>query len=135
VQVEVTDQRVLLQHGMPVEDPPRGPYNVTVVLKGVGIAEMNAGPQPVIGLSDLLPKPGKATMLLPTPKTRTTAALHLDLVTQHRLHYEDEFVLSFHMHFHKLLKWLIAVPLLAMAVVVLIVGQSTGYESKSYHLG
>jgi len=136
VQVEVTDQRTILEHGVPSDNPPRGPYNITVLLKGVGVAEMNAGPQPVIGLSDLLPKPGKSVVQLPCPKTRTTAAVNLDLVTQHKLHYEDEFVVSFHMHYHKLLKWLIALPLLAMAVVVLLIGQSMGYaDSKSYHLG
>lgn len=136
VQVEVTDQRTLLEHGLPVEDLQRGPYNVTVLLKGVGVADMNAGPQPVIGLSDVLPKPGKSIVVLPNPRTRTTAAVHLDMVTEHRLHYEDEFVVSFHMHFHKLLKWLIALPLLGMALVVLLVGQSEGYEdTKQYHLG
>jgi hypothetical protein len=136
VQLEVTDQRALLVQGVPSDDPPRGPYNVTVLLKGVGVAEMNAGPQPVIGLSDVLPKPGKSVVALPCPRTRTTAAVHLDLITEHRLHYEDEFVVSFHMHFHKLLKWLIALPLLGMALVVLMAGQSLGYaDTTSYHLG
>ncbi len=31
----------------------------------------------------------------------------------------DEFSLSFHLHFHKLLKWLVALPPALMAVAVL----------------
>jgi hypothetical protein len=138
IQVEITDQRTYLDKttGLPVDDPPRGPYNVTVMLRGVGVAEMNSGPQPVIGVSDVIDKPGKAVIQIPCPKTRTTAAVHLDLTTQYGLHYQDEFVVSFHMHFHKLLKWLIALPMLVMSAVVLAVGQSWGYDAgRSYHLG
>ncbi|KAF6259028.1 hypothetical protein COO60DRAFT_1270373 [Scenedesmus sp. NREL 46B-D3] len=90
---------------------------------------MNAGPQPVIGVSDVLEKPGKTVIELPCPRTRTTAAVHLDVITKNGLHFEDEFVLSFHMHFHKLLKWLIALPLLTMASVAIIVAQSYGFDA------
>ncbi|WIA09420.1 hypothetical protein OEZ85_008825 [Tetradesmus obliquus] len=128
VQVELWDARTMLDHGMPIDDPPRGPYNITVMLKGVGVAEMNAGAQPVIGVSDVLEKPGKTVIEIPCPRTRTTAAVHLDVITKNGLHFEDEFVLSFHMHFHKLLKWLIALPLLAMASVTIIVAQSYGFD-------
>lgn len=136
IPVELWDQRTILDHGVPVENSARGPYNVSVILKGVGIAEMNAGPQPVIGVSDVLDKPGKVVIEIPCPKTRTTAAVSLDMTTKHGLHYQDEFVLSFHMHFHKLLKWLIALPLLAMSVVAVIFAQTMGFDSgRTYHLG
>jgi hypothetical protein len=40
------------------------------------------------------------------------------------------------MHFHKLLKWLVALPLLGMALVVAMMGQALGYaDTKNYHLG
>eukprot|EP00882_Tetradesmus_deserticola_P011585 GHRQ01012257.1.p2 GENE.GHRQ01012257.1~~GHRQ01012257.1.p2 ORF type:complete len:312 (+),score=119.86 GHRQ01012257.1:2070-3005(+) len=129
VQVELWDARTLLHNGVPIDESQRGPYNVTVTLKGVGVAEMNAGPQPVIGVSDVLEKPGKAVIEIPCPRTRTTAAVHLDVITKYGLHFEDEFVLSFHMHFHKLLKWLIALPLLTMASVAVIVAQSYGFDA------
>eukprot|EP00879_Flechtneria_rotunda_P003998 GHRR01004239.1.p1 GENE.GHRR01004239.1~~GHRR01004239.1.p1 ORF type:complete len:449 (+),score=111.00 GHRR01004239.1:366-1712(+) len=136
IQVEVWDQRTILEKGTAVQNLRRGPYNVTVMLKGVGVADMNTGPQPVIGVSDVIDKPGKTVIEIPCPRTRTTATVHLDLVTQHGLHYEDEFVVSFHMHFHKLLKWLIALPLLAMAMVVVAAGQSMDFDAgRSYHLG
>ncbi len=94
------------------------------------------GPQPVIGVADVLDVPGKALLELPCPRTRTTAAVRLDVVTKHGLHYEDEFSLSFHMHFHKLLKWLVAGPLLAMAAVVIATAQGMGYDAgRSYDLG
>jgi len=137
VKVAIVDKRKLLHHGTLEERPDAGPYNVTVVLKGVGVAEMNAGPQPVIGVADTFAKPGEYMVELPCPRTRTTAAVHIDVADEHGLHYQDEFVLSFHMHYHKLLKWLIALPLLAMALVVWGITQSREFEdaSKSFYLG
>ncbi len=51
---------------------------------------------------------------IPCPRTRSTATIHLELTDSTGLTLSDEFTLSFHMHFHKLLKWLIAGPLALM---------------------
>lgn len=139
VNVEIIDQRAVFDAGGSMLEISRGgPYNISVVLKGVGVTEMNSGPQPVIGVADTLPKPGKYLLELPCPRTRTTASVHIDLYDAHGLHYEDEFVLSFHVHFHKLLKWLIALPVLAMCAVLLVVSRTREgeeYDGKTYHLG
>jgi hypothetical protein len=137
VEVNIVDERKLLHQGHLEATEGLGPYNVTVVLKGVGVAEMNAGPQPVIGVADTFNAPGRYVVEVPCPRTRTTAAVHLDVMDKHGLHYEDEYVVSFHIHFYKLLKWLVALPLLAMAVVLLAAAQSADFTdaAKSYNLG
>lgn len=38
---------------------------------------------------------------------------------KHGLVFADEFALSFHMHFYRLLKWLVALPLAFTAVALL----------------
>jgi len=192
----VQDWRAVMRDGR-VTGTQQGPYNVTVMLQGVGVREMNAGaaqrrcclgwlapglcalpgsacdpasscccphlpraglparsssplpskqlslswcagPAPVIGLSDTLPKPGKFVLELPVPRTRATATVHVDVVDAFGVHYVDEFSLSFHVHFYKLLKYLIALPLLAMGAVVLLLplgGASSADLRKAYHLG
>lgn len=74
---------------------------------------------------------------IPCPRTRTTATVRVDLVDSNLVHYHDEFVLSFHVHFHKLLKYLVALPLLGMCAVVLAVTAPllAGGEYAAYDLG
>ena len=56
---------------------------------------------------------------VPCPRTRSTATIHLEMVDAAGLVFTDDFALSFHMHFHRLLKWLVAAPFLACAAAVL----------------
>lgn len=45
------------------------------------------------------------------------------MVDSSGLLYSDEFALSFHMHFHRLLKWAVALPLgLMLAVLAAVAG-------------
>jgi hypothetical protein len=56
-------------------------------------------------------------------------------LTFQRLSYADEFPLSFHVHFHKLLKYLVALPLLASAAVALAVAAPyLGEDEEGYGL-
>lgn len=118
VRVVVVDKRPILAKGMPA-GTHGGPYNVTVMLKGVGVEDMGAGPQPVIGVADTLRGPGTFLMELPCPHTRTAATVSVHLADRHQLVSVDEFALSFHLHFHKLLKWLVAAPLALMLALLL----------------
>ena len=52
------------------------------------------------------------------PRTRTTATVHVELWDANGLVSTDEFAVSFHLHFHKLLKWLVALPVVCMAVLL-----------------
>ncbi|KAK9817910.1 hypothetical protein WJX72_004192 [[Myrmecia] bisecta] len=136
VRFEIVDNRppaILWPPGQPKpaeSENARGPYTVFVTLKGVGSEEMKAGDAPVIGMTDTYSKPGIYTLEIPCPKTRSTATIHIEMHDEHKMSFEDEFSLSFHMHFHRLLKWLVAVPLTAMAVAVLsMVHAPNVYES------
>lgn len=40
----------------------------------------------------------------------------------------DEFSLSFHLHFHKLLKWLVAMPMIAMVAILFLIRKEEDKE-------
>ena len=65
---------------------------------------MNMGASPVIGVVDTYSQPGTYELLLPCPRTRTTALIQLTMVDAYKLEYRDEFPLSFHMHWYKFVK-------------------------------
>jgi len=94
-------------------------YKVSATLVGVGVKEMNSGEQPVIGLSQVLNATGTYMMDLPCPKSRTTATIRLEMKDDTGSVYFDEFALSFHIHFYRLLKWLVVGPMCLMAAAVL----------------
>ena len=98
---------------------PNSSYKVTATLVGVGAREMNAGEQPVIGLTQVVNATGAYTIELPCPRSRTTATIRLSVTDENGSTYVDEFPLSFHVHFYRLLKWLVVGPLTLMAMVVL----------------
>jgi hypothetical protein len=94
-------------------------YKVTATLVGVGAREMNAGDQPVIGLTQLVNSSGTYTINLPCPRSRTTAMIRLEMKDEAGSTYVDEFPLSFHVHFYRILKWLVVGPLTLMVTVIL----------------
>lgn len=47
--------------------------------------------------------------------------VRIEMVDSSGLQYADEFALSFHMHYHRLLKWAVAGPLGLMLAVLLAV--------------
>lgn len=81
-----------------------GPYNASVLLKNIGAREMNAGASPVIGLLDTFNQSGTYEMVLPCPKSRTTALIQIRILDEYSAEYTDEFPLSFHMHWYKFIK-------------------------------
>lgn len=97
-----------------------GPYRVLVMLEGVGVTEMRAGEAPVIGLTDNYRAPGTHTLVLPAPKSRTTATVTIRMVDPHGRVHRDSFALSFHVNFYRMLKWVLAGPFVACAVWALL---------------
>ena len=77
-------------------------------------------------MTETFHKPGRYTLHLPCPKSRATALVRLELRTPSAVVYVDEFAQSFHMHFDKLLKWLVALPLLAMGMFLLVLQPDDG---------
>ena len=87
-------------------------------LQGVGVKEMRDGDSPVVGVADAFPGPGLYTVDLPCPRAQASAVVRIEMVDSSGLVYADEFALSFHIHYHRLLKWAIALPLGAMLLVL-----------------
>lgn len=120
LKVHIVDRRPLASaNGSVVQYGHSGPYKVNVMLKEVGIWEMNMGPEPIIGASHTQDAPGSFVVSLPCPKSKTTATVHIVVSDAHGFQAVDEFALSFHMHYYKLLKWMVALPMVASGVVVL----------------
>lgn len=57
-------------------------------------------------------RPGKYRLKLPTVNVRTAGTVIVEMVDKNGLHFSDDFSLTFHMHYYKLLKWLIVLPML-----------------------
>ena len=116
VQFTIVDERA---HAQGVGSAATSSYKVSVVLSGVGAKEMNSGDQPVIGMADIYNKTGTYTIEIPCPRSRSTAVVRVQMKTEASLTYSDEFSLSFHVHFYRLLKWLVVLPFMFAAVAVL----------------
>lgn len=95
-------------------------------MQSIDTASMNSGDQPIIGMSETYQRPGRYTIHLPCPKSRATALVRVELQTPNGIIFVDEYAQSFHMHFDKLLKWLVAAPLLAMGLFLLVLRPDTG---------
>ena len=100
--------------------PLSAPYTVTMKLRGVGIPEMNDGKNPVVGVSKVFEAPGSYYFEIPCPKSRTTSMIEVSMTDMHMKSYKDSFPVSFHMSFYRILKWLLALPLIAAHIAVLI---------------
>jgi hypothetical protein len=94
--------------------------NLPVAVQNIDTASMNAGEQPVIGMQDVFQAPGRYVMHVPCPRSRAVAVIRIEMRDANGIVYVDEFQQSFHVHFSKLLKWLVAGPLLVMGLFLLV---------------
>ncbi|CAN7113303.1 unnamed protein product [Brassica rapa subsp. narinosa] len=88
----------------------QAPYNVTTTLLVPG----NYQGDRRIKQSQIYDRPGKYRIKLPTVGVRTTGTVMVEMVDENGLHFSDEFSLTFHMYYYKLLKWLLVLPMLGM---------------------
>ncbi len=87
---------------------------------------MNMGyPRPPILLSSTALEPTTHSAPAP-PRPQASAVVRIEMVDSSGLQYADEFALSFHMHYHRLLKWAVAAPLGLMLAVLLAVTRPRG---------
>lgn len=63
---------------------------------------------------------GKYRIKLPTVGVRTTGTVLVEMVDKNGLYFSDDFALTFHMYYYKLLKWLIVLPMLGMFGILVI---------------
>lgn len=78
--------------------------SIICYLQNVGVKEMNAGNSPIIGVMEVYDLPGIYTVTIPCPKSRSTAVVRLEMKDKNKILFVDEFSLSFHMHWYKLMK-------------------------------
>jgi len=106
----------------------QAPYNVTVTLLVPGNYQ---GDRRIV-VSGLYHQPGKQRMMLPTVPVRTTGTVVVEMVDKNGLYFSDEFSLTFHMHYYKLLKWLLLLPMLGMFGVLVILRPQEGAPLPSF---
>ncbi|KAE9611022.1 hypothetical protein Lal_00015807 [Lupinus albus] len=94
----------------------QGPYNVTTSLLVPG----NYQGERTIKQNQIYNQPGKYRMKLPTVGVRTTGTVLVEMVDKNGLYFSDDFSLTFHMHYYKLLKWLVVLPMLGMFGVLVV---------------
>ncbi|KAK7390625.1 hypothetical protein VNO78_25952 [Psophocarpus tetragonolobus] len=94
----------------------QGPYKVTTSLLVPG----NYQGERTMKLNNTYDQPGKYRIKLPTVSVRTTGTVLVEMVDRNGLYFSDEFSLTFHMHYYKLLKWLLVLPMLGMFGVLVI---------------
>ncbi|KAH8484961.1 hypothetical protein H0E87_026650 [Populus deltoides] len=94
----------------------QAPYNVTTTLLVPG----NYQGDSMIKQNQIFDRPGKYRIKLPTVGVRTTGTVLVEMVDKNGLYFSDDFSLTFHMHYYKLLKWLLVLPMLGMFGVLVI---------------
>ncbi|KAF6175996.1 hypothetical protein GIB67_032619 [Kingdonia uniflora] len=94
----------------------QAPYNVTITLLVPG----NYQGEKRITHSQVYDRPGKYRIKLPTVPVRTTGTVVVEMVDKNKIHFSDDFSLTFHMHYYKLLKWMVVLPMLGMFGVLVI---------------
>ncbi|RZC80586.1 hypothetical protein C5167_043167 [Papaver somniferum] len=107
----------------------QAPYNVTTTLWVPG----NYQGERRITQNQVYDRPGTYRIKLPTVPVRTTGTVLVEMVDKNGLHFTDEFSLTFHMHYYKLLKWLLVLPMLGMfGVLVILRPQEAGQPLPSF---
>ncbi|XP_020272976.1 protein DEFECTIVE IN EXINE FORMATION 1 [Asparagus officinalis] len=106
----------------------QGPYNVTTTLLVPG----NYQGERRIVVNNVYNQPGKQRIKLPTVPVRTTGTVLVEMVDKNGLYFSDEFSLTFHMHYYKLLKWLLFLPMLGMFGVLVILRPQEGAPLPSF---
>ncbi|KAL9239025.1 hypothetical protein vseg_013383 [Gypsophila vaccaria] len=104
------------------------PYNVTITLLVPG----NYQGEKSIKQNQIYDKPGKYRMKFPTVKVRTTGTILVEMLDTNALYFSDEFSLTFHMYYYKLLKWLVVLPMVGMFGVLVIIRPQEGMPLPSF---
>jgi hypothetical protein len=94
----------------------QAPYNVTTTLLVPG----NYQGDRTIKQTQIFKGVGKYRIKLPTVGVRTTGTVLVEMTDKNGVYFSDEFSLTFHMYYYKLLKWLIVLPMLGMFGILVI---------------
>ncbi|XP_047961112.1 protein DEFECTIVE IN EXINE FORMATION 1 [Salvia hispanica] len=94
----------------------QAPYNVTISLLVPG----NYQGERTIKQDQIFDRPGTHRIKLPTVGVRTAGAVMVEMVDRNGIYFSDDFSLTFHMYYYKLLKWLLVLPMLGMFGILVI---------------
>ncbi|KAL2509891.1 Protein DEFECTIVE IN EXINE FORMATION 1 [Forsythia ovata] len=94
----------------------QSPYNVTISLLVPG----NYQGERTIKQNQVFDRSGVHRVKLPTVGVRTAGTVLVEMVDKNGLYFSDDFSLTFHMYYYKLLKWLLVLPMLGMFGVLVI---------------
>ncbi|CAL1378871.1 unnamed protein product [Linum trigynum] len=109
VEIEIVDK-----HRFP--SGSQAPYNITTTLLVPG----NYQGDRRITQSQIYDQPGKYRIKLPTVGVRTTGTVVVEMVDKNGLYFTDDFSLTFHMYYYRMLKWLVVLPMLGMFGILVI---------------
>ncbi|KAI5081941.1 hypothetical protein GOP47_0001684 [Adiantum capillus-veneris] len=104
---------------------PSGPYNVTATLL---VPHNYMGPKRITE-NRLIEQPERHQFKLPCVSVRSSGTVILEMVDKNGFYFSDEFSLTFHMHYYRLLKWMVALPMLGMFFALLWLHPEEGIAS------
>ncbi|CAA3027958.1 DEFECTIVE IN EXINE FORMATION 1 [Olea europaea subsp. europaea] len=94
----------------------QAPYNVTISLLVPG----NYQGERTIKQNQVFDRSGIHRIKLPTVGVRTAGTVLVEMIDKNGLYFSDDFSLTFHMYYYKLLKWLLVLPMLGMFGILVI---------------
>ena len=59
-------------------------------------------------------QPGVYLVRIRCPHVRTGGSVMVEMLDERKSYFSDEFSMSFHMHFYRIIKWILVLPLVAM---------------------
>ncbi|KAK4478488.1 hypothetical protein RD792_013964 [Penstemon davidsonii] len=121
VEVEIVDR-------YRVPSGSQAPYNVTVSLLVPG----NYQGERTIKRNQIFDRPGTHRIKLPTVGARTAGTVLVEMVDKNGLYFSDDFSLTFHLYYYKLLKWLLVLPMLGMFGILVILRPQEGMPLPSF---
>jgi hypothetical protein len=89
------------------------------------------GPKRLVQIK-IYTKPGVYQVKVPCVSVRTTGSVIVEMVDKNGLYFSDEFALTFHMRYYRLLKWLICLPFLGMVSLLILVHPPEGAPLPSF---
>lgn len=82
--------------------------------------------------NQIFDRAGTHRVKLPTVSVRTGGTVLVEMVDKNGLYFSDDFSLTFHMYYYKLLKWLLVLPMLGMFGILVILRPQEGMPLPSF---
>jgi hypothetical protein len=107
----------------------RGPY---ILSQATLLVPQNYMGEKRIIESRVIDEPGKHQFRMPCVPVRSSGMVVLEMTDKNGFYFSDEFSLTFHMHYYRLMKWMVALPMLGMFFILLWLHPETGAALPSF---